>query len=118
MTEIHPGEILLEDFMKPLGLSARQLSSDLDVPPSRISEIVHGLRTVTADTAPRLGWYFGMEAGLGRSGAWLIRQTGTSTGHGEAACRAPGRPQRARRGRRRPDQATHQFGNLRIAIEG
>ncbi len=61
LEEIHPGEILLEDFMKPMGITARQLASDIDVPPSRISEIVRGLRPITADTALRLGIFFGME---------------------------------------------------------
>lgn len=59
--EIHPGEILLEEFMKPMGITARQLAADIDVSPSRISEIVHGRRPITADTALRLGLYFGME---------------------------------------------------------
>ncbi len=61
LDEIHPGEILLEDFMKPLGISARQLAADIDVSPSRISELVHGTRPVTADTALRLGLFFEME---------------------------------------------------------
>lgn len=55
---IHPGEILLEDFMKPLGISINQLARDLDVPPNRISAIVNGTRSITADTALRLGTYF------------------------------------------------------------
>jgi addiction module HigA family antidote len=62
LDEIHPGEILLEDFMKPMGITARQLAADIDVPPSRISELVNGQRPVTADTALRLGLFFGMEA--------------------------------------------------------
>ena len=62
LDEIHPGEILLEDFMKPLGITARQLAADIDVPPSRISELVNGQRPITADTALRLGLFFGMEA--------------------------------------------------------
>ncbi|WP_126444271.1 HigA family addiction module antitoxin [Sulfuricystis multivorans] len=61
LDEIHPGEILLEEFMKPLGITARQLAADIDVSPSRISEIVHGRRPITADTALRLGLYFGMD---------------------------------------------------------
>jgi antitoxin HigA-1 len=61
LDEIHPGEILLEDFMKPLGVTARRLSADIDVPPSRISEIVNGARPITADTALRLGMFFSME---------------------------------------------------------
>ena len=61
LDEIHPGEILLEDFMKPMGITARQLAADIDVPPSRISEIVHGHRPITADTALRFGLFFGMD---------------------------------------------------------
>ncbi|MDO8788614.1 MAG: HigA family addiction module antitoxin [Sulfuritalea sp.] len=61
LDEIHPGEILLEDFMKPMGITARQLAGDIDVSPSRISEIIHGSRPITADTALRLGLFFGME---------------------------------------------------------
>ena len=61
LEEIHPGEILLEDFMKPMGISARQLAADIDVSPSRISELVNGLRPITADTALRLGVFFAME---------------------------------------------------------
>ena len=61
LEEIHPGEILLEDFMKPMGVSARQLAGDIDVSPSRISELVHGQRPITADTALRLGLFFGMD---------------------------------------------------------
>jgi addiction module HigA family antidote len=59
---IHPGEILLEDFMKPLGLSINQLARDIDVPPNRISSIVNGVRAITADTALRLSAYFGVSA--------------------------------------------------------
>jgi len=54
LDEIHSGEILLEEFMKPLGMTARQLAADMDVPPSRISDIVNGARPITADTALRL----------------------------------------------------------------
>ena len=57
---IHPGEILLEDFMKPLGISINQLARDLNVPPNRISGIVNGTRSVTADTALRLSVHFGV----------------------------------------------------------
>jgi len=56
---IHPGEVLLEDFLKPLGLSQYRLAQDISVPPRRINEIVHGTRSITADTALRLGRYFG-----------------------------------------------------------
>ena len=70
LDEIHPGEILLEDFMKPMGISARQLASDIDVSPSRISELVHGNRPITADTALRLGLFFNMEPRF-----WMNLQT-------------------------------------------
>ncbi|MCX7240418.1 MAG: HigA family addiction module antitoxin [Burkholderiales bacterium] len=61
LDEIHPGEILLVDFMKPMGITARQLAADIDVPPSRISELVNCKRPITADTALRLGLFFKME---------------------------------------------------------
>lgn len=57
---IPPGEILLEEFMKPFGLTINSLARELDVPPGRISEIVNGKRAVTADTALRLGRLFGV----------------------------------------------------------
>ncbi len=56
---IHPGEILLEEFLKPMGVSQYRLSKDIGVPPRRINEIVHGKRSITADTALRLARYFG-----------------------------------------------------------
>jgi addiction module HigA family antidote len=59
---IHPGEILLEEFLKPMGLTQYRLAKDISVPQRRISEIVHGRRAITADTALRLGRFFGMEA--------------------------------------------------------
>jgi addiction module HigA family antidote len=55
---IHPGEILLEDFMKPLDVSNNRLARDIAVPPGRISAIVNGKRAISADTALRLGKYF------------------------------------------------------------
>ena len=58
---IHPGEILLEEFMKPIGVSINRLSRELVVPPGRISAIVNGKRAITADTALRLGKYFGVD---------------------------------------------------------
>ncbi len=70
LDEIHPGEILLEDFMKPMGITARQLASDIDVSPSRISELVNGTRPITADTALRLGLFFAMDPRF-----WLNLQT-------------------------------------------
>jgi addiction module HigA family antidote len=57
---IHPGEILLEDFMKPMGISINRLARDIVVPPGRISAIVNGRRAITADAALRLGKYFGV----------------------------------------------------------
>jgi addiction module HigA family antidote len=62
LDEIHPGEILFEDFMKPMGITAQRLAADMDVAPSRISDIVNGKRPITADTALRLGLFFSMEA--------------------------------------------------------
>lgn len=57
---IHPGEILLEEFLVPMGITQYRLSKAIGVPPRRINEIVHGLRGITADTALRLGKFFGM----------------------------------------------------------
>jgi antitoxin HigA-1 len=56
---VHPGEVLLEEFLEPAGLSQYRLAKDISVPPRRINEIVHGKRAVTADTALRLSRYFG-----------------------------------------------------------
>lgn len=56
---VHPGEILLEEFLNPLGISQYQLAKDISVPPRRINEIVHGQRSITADTALRLARHFG-----------------------------------------------------------
>ena len=56
---IHPGEILLEEFLKPLKLSQYRLAKDISVPPRRINEIIHGKRAISADTALRLSRYFG-----------------------------------------------------------
>lgn len=67
---IHPGEILTEEFMQPLGISINRLARDLHVPPNRIHGIVHGTRSITADTALRLGIYFGVTPEL-----WLNLQT-------------------------------------------
>jgi addiction module HigA family antidote len=57
---VHPGEILLEEFLVPLGLSPRRLARDIGVPPRRINEIVLGKRSITADTSLRLARYFGL----------------------------------------------------------
>lgn len=56
---IHPGEILLEEFLRPMGISQYRLAKSLSVPPRRINEVVHGNRAVTADTALRLSRFFG-----------------------------------------------------------
>ena len=59
LSPIHPGEILLEEFLGPLGLTQYRLAKSLSVPPRRINEIVHGTRAITADTALRLARFFG-----------------------------------------------------------
>jgi len=69
LSPIHPGEILLEDFMKPLGLSHYRVAKDIGVPTLRISQIVRGQRSITADTALRLARYFGTSAAV-----WLRLQ--------------------------------------------
>lgn len=58
LAPIHPGEVLLADFLEPLGLSQYRLAHDISVPPRRINEIVHGTRAITADTALRLSRFF------------------------------------------------------------
>jgi addiction module HigA family antidote len=60
LSPIHPGEILMEEFLKPMNISQYRLAKDISVPPRRINEIVHGLRTITPDTALRLSRYFGL----------------------------------------------------------
>jgi addiction module HigA family antidote len=60
ISPIHPGEILLEDFLEPMGISQYRLSKDISVPPRRINEIVQGKRSISADTALRLSRYFGL----------------------------------------------------------
>jgi addiction module HigA family antidote len=69
LSPIHPGEVLLEDFMKPLGLSQYRLAHDIGVSPIRISQIVHAERAITVDTAMRLARYFGTSAAV-----WLRLQ--------------------------------------------
>ena len=59
MSPVHPGEVLLEEFLKPMGLSQNRLAVSVGVPPRRINEIVLGKRGVSADTALRLGRFFG-----------------------------------------------------------
>jgi addiction module HigA family antidote len=60
MSPVHPGEILLREFLEPLDISQYRLARDISVPPRRINEIVRGSRSITADTALRLARYFGM----------------------------------------------------------
>jgi addiction module HigA family antidote len=67
---VHPGEVLSEEFLKPLGISQYRLARDINVPPRRINEIVHGTRAVSADTALRLARYFGVSDRF-----WLNLQT-------------------------------------------
>lgn len=62
LNNVHPGEVLLEEFLIPLHISAYKLSKDLKIPQTRISEILKGRRRITADTALRLGLYFGNSA--------------------------------------------------------
>ena len=69
LSPIHPGEVLLEDFMKPLKLSQYRLAHDIGVTPIRISQIVNGQRAITVDTAMRLARYFSTSAGV-----WLRLQ--------------------------------------------
>lgn len=68
--EIHPGEVLLDDFMKPMGITAGKLAVDLDVPVNLISQLVNGTRSITPDIALRLGRYFKMDPRF-----WLNLQT-------------------------------------------
>ena len=67
---IHPGEVLIEEFLKPMGLSQYRVAKDISVPPRRINEIVHGKRSISADTALRLGRLFGISPQF-----WLNLQT-------------------------------------------
>ncbi len=66
---VHPGKLLLREFLEPMGISQRGLAQDIGVPPRRVNEIVLGKRGISADTALRLGRYFGMSAGF-----WLNLQ--------------------------------------------
>jgi len=70
LAPIHPGEVLLEEFLSPMGISQYRLAKDIHVPPRRINEIVHGTRSVSADTALRLARYFGTSERL-----WLNLQS-------------------------------------------
>ncbi|MFB4348856.1 HigA family addiction module antitoxin [Microbacterium sp. CR_7] len=70
LAPIHPGEVLMEDFIQGFGITQNKLAVSIGVPPRRINEIVHGKRAITADTALRLGRYFGVSAQF-----WLNLQT-------------------------------------------
>ena len=70
LSPIHPGEILMEEFLKPMKISQYKLAKDISVPPRRINEIVHGLRAITPDTALRLSRYFGLSERF-----WINLQT-------------------------------------------
>ena len=94
---IHPGEILLEEFLKPLNISQYRLAKSINVPPRRINEIVHGKRAISADTALRLARHFGnterfwmnlqtrydLEVQRDRLGHSLIREVEPFQGEGE-----------------------------------
>ncbi|MBB5830223.1 HigA family addiction module antitoxin [Brachybacterium aquaticum] len=67
---VHPGEVLMEDFINGFGITQNKLAVSIGVPPRRINEIVHGKRAITADTALRLGRYFGVDPQF-----WLTLQT-------------------------------------------
>ncbi len=71
LSPVHPGEVLLEEFLEPMEISQYRLAKDISVPPRRINEIVHGKRGVSADTALRLSRYFGTSERF-----WLNLQTG------------------------------------------
>jgi addiction module HigA family antidote len=64
LENVHPGDVLQEDFLGPMSISQNRLARDIGVPPRRINEIVHGKRAVTADTAIRLARYFGTSEGF------------------------------------------------------
>jgi addiction module HigA family antidote len=61
LSPITPGDVLLEEFLKPMEITQNQLARDINVPANRVSQIIHGKREITADTALRLGKYFGIE---------------------------------------------------------
>ena len=70
LDNVHPGEVLLEEFLNPMGISQNRIARDIGVPPRRVNEIVHGKRSITADTALRLARYFGTSEGF-----WMGLQT-------------------------------------------
>jgi addiction module HigA family antidote len=86
----HPGDILANEYLEPLGMSARALAVDLGVPPNRLTEIIAGRRAVTADTAIRLGRYFGTDPRF-----WLNLQAAHDLSKAEAEIDYSGIPPRA-----------------------
>ena len=82
LSNVHPGEVLLEEFLKPAGISQYRLAKAIGIPESRISEIVHGARSVTADTALRLSRFFGTTAKV-----WLNLQNAYDLEEAERAKR-------------------------------
>lgn len=78
MSPIHPGEVLIEEFLKPMSISQYRLAKDISVSPRRINEIVHGDRCITANTALRLGRYFGVSPQF-----WLNLQAHFDLAHEE-----------------------------------
>lgn len=82
LPNIHPGEVLKEDFLIPMGITAYRLSKDLNIPQTRTSEIIHGRRRITADTALRLSKYFGTSAQF-----WLNLQNDYDLEEGEKTIR-------------------------------
>ena len=85
LKNVHPGEVLLEEFLKPMGVSQNRLARDIGVPPRRINEIVLGMRATTADTALRLARYFGTTEGF-----WMGLQSDWDLWHAAAAQRRAG----------------------------
>ena len=79
---VHPGEVLLEDFLKPMGISQYRLAKDIGVLPRRINEIVQGQRAITADTALRLARYFGtsVEVWMGLQADYDVEKTREALG--------------------------------------
>jgi len=79
---IHPGEILLEEFLKPMGISINRLAREIAVPPGRVSAIVNRKRSITADTALRLGRFFGVspETWMGLQADYDLRMTRRAIG--------------------------------------
>jgi addiction module HigA family antidote len=93
LANVHPGEVLLEEFLRPLGLSQNALARALDVPPRRINEIVLGKRTLTPDTALRLARYFGTSERfwLGLQADYDLEETRRTVGREIEKAVRPGR---------------------------